>query len=261
PKCYFDDDRDIFDWVTKDFSPKDKELFVKSKLVPDDDDNTSDKFGEFHRKPCYKSLDTSIMELADDISYSIHDLEDAISLGMVDSNDWMRIENDLNGLCVESLDAKGLRKKLFSDSAAERKQAISALVNYFVTHVKVDAKNPDFQEPLLKFQAYLPDKVKGYHEAIHKGLTVEKVIKNTNVQLLQFKGQMLIVKLFEALATDPKRFLPKTTYQQYTRAEKEKAKSGLRVICDYVSGMTDGYATRLYEKLYVPNKGSVFDHL
>ncbi|QCU36426.1 hypothetical protein [Klebsiella pneumoniae] len=29
----------------------------------------------------------------------------------------------------------------------------------------------------------------------------------------------------------------------------------MRVICDYVSGMTDGYATKLYEKILIPRKG------
>ncbi len=38
-------------------------------------------------------------------------------------------------------------------------------------------------------------------------------------------------------------------------------KAGMRVICDYVSGMTDGYATKLYEKILIPRKGSIFDHL
>ncbi|EDJ1207225.1 hypothetical protein ACFJ96_000309 [Salmonella enterica] len=37
--------------------------------------------------------------------------------------------------------------------------------------------------------------------------------------------------------------------------------SSLRVISDYVSGMTDEYATRLYENIFVPRKGSIFDRL
>ncbi len=41
-----------------------------------------------HKKTEYKSLDCSIMELADDISYGIHDLEDAISLSLVKEAQW-----------------------------------------------------------------------------------------------------------------------------------------------------------------------------
>lgn len=33
------------------------------------------------------------------------------------------------------------------------------------------------------------------------------------------------------------------------------------VISDYVSGMTGEYATRFYENIFVPRKGSIFDRL
>ncbi len=53
------------------------------------------------------------------------------------------------------------------------------------------------------------------------------------------------------------------TIFKFKRTKKAKGhKAGqMRVICDYVSGMTDAYATKLYEKLYIPNRGSVFDKL
>lgn len=41
-----------------------------------------------HHKTQYKSLDCSIMELADDIAYGVHDLEDALALGLITSTDW-----------------------------------------------------------------------------------------------------------------------------------------------------------------------------
>lgn len=38
-------------------------------------------------------------------------------------------------------------------------------------------------------------------------LVKDKVIKSTNVQQLEFKGQKLVIELFEALASDPLRLL------------------------------------------------------
>jgi dGTPase len=35
----------------------------------------------------------------------------------------------------------------------------------------------------------------------------------------------------------------------------------MRVLCDFVSGMSDDYATRLYAKLFSPYYGSIFDRL
>jgi dGTPase len=34
-----------------------------------------------------------------------------------------------------------------------------------------------------------------------------------------------------------------------------------RVICDYIAGMTDEYATRMYERLFMPRQGAVFQRL
>jgi dGTPase len=59
------------------------------------------------------------------------------------------------------------------------------------------------------------------------------------------------MELFEALASDPKRLLPKNTYQRWLQAEQQQLNS-LRVIADYVAGMTDEYATKLYSTLFVP---------
>ena len=76
PKCYLDTEDKVVDWILE---PLNSNIIEFTKLEPH-------KSG--HLKPANKALDTSIMELADDISYSLHDLEDAISLGMITRTDW-----------------------------------------------------------------------------------------------------------------------------------------------------------------------------
>ena len=51
-------------------------------------------------KTRYKSLDCSIMELADDIAYGVHDLEDAIVLGMVNRHQWIEGASSHLSECV-----------------------------------------------------------------------------------------------------------------------------------------------------------------
>ncbi|MBW8636880.1 hypothetical protein K1W69_06745 [Hoeflea sp. WL0058] len=71
PKCYLGDEHDdiVLGWIAKCLPewPVFCEIFPKPR--PDK-----------HKKTKFKSLDTSIMELADDIAYGLHDLEDAIGL-------------------------------------------------------------------------------------------------------------------------------------------------------------------------------------
>jgi dGTPase len=58
--------------------------------------------------------------------------------------------------------------------------------------------------------------------------------------------------LFEALSADPERLLPKATGRKWQQAE-ESSQAGMRVICDYIAAMTDGYAQKLHQQLFSAN--------
>ena len=197
------------------------------------------------------------MELADDISYGIHDLEDAVALRLVTFRQW-------NTLVVEQLkllniklnnDIHEISELLFGINNKERKHAISKLIRYFLKNVTIERRNV-FENPLLDCKATLEDDDHIQALEIIKDFVVNNVIKQPEIQILDYKGQEIVIKLFEILSSNAKNLLPKSTYNQY-----EKAANKNRVICDYISGMTDAYASRLYHKLFTPNMGSVFDRL
>ncbi|WP_411691396.1 anti-phage deoxyguanosine triphosphatase [Acinetobacter gandensis] len=257
PKCYLSSENDVVNWILKPLNTDEKAEFVKLKMH---------KSG--HLKPMYKALDTSIMELADDISYSLHDLEDAISLGMITRSDWENhnqaneegsADSKENRFKACGLDSNKIAEKLFSNESYQRKNQIGDLVNQFITNAEVKPTGIlSASCDLIKWNAVLDKQHEQLLEHIFD-LVKDKVIKSTNVQQLEFKGQKLVIELFEALASDPTRLLPTTTIVKYQKAETEIHKQ--RVICDYISGMTDEYATRLYEKIYYPHRGSIFDRL
>jgi dGTPase len=85
------------------------------------------------------------------------------------------------------------------------------------------------------------------------------VIKSTAVQQLEFKGQKLVTELFEVFATDPKRLLDSRDFKRTIQGGGSIPTA--RVICDYIAGMTDEYATKRYQQLFEPRVGSVFDRL
>jgi dGTPase len=76
------------------------------------------------------------------------------------------------------------------------------------------------------------------------------------VKHLEFKGQKMVVSVFEALKSDPRALLPEDAYQRYQQEQGD-----LRVICDYVAGMTDVILLKTYDRLFSPRMGSVFDKL
>ena len=126
------------------------------------------------------------------------------------------------------------------------------MVNFLINAATIVEK--PFTEPLLRFNAALPDAVAALLERL-RAFVYEKVIAKANVQHLEFKGQKMVVDVFEVIAHEPQRFLPAGVY------ERLDGPGDLRGICDHVSGMTDPALMHLYERLASPRMGSVFDHL
>lgn len=264
PKCYLDSEKDVVEWMLKPFGDADKDIFTAHS---EGEYNEERKIKE-HSKTKFKTLDASIMELADDISYGVHDLEDAIELGLITEKKFFKVVKDKYGEnCVQDLIKKcnadsEFWEKLFSKNAKKRKFEIGFLVNAFIVNAKIVDLNEKyglkFSDELLRYNVCL----EGEYELLNKILrfAVSKcVIKHTNVQLLEFKGQKIVTDIFDVLESDPLRFLPGSTKKIYGNASEELSKK--RIICDYIAGMTDEYATKFYDKLFNTRKGSVFDRL
>lgn len=253
PKCIFDCDSTHVDWILEPFT-HDRIKFMSSIEKTD---------GE-HGKTIYKSFDSSIMELADDISYGVHDLEDAIALRLVTESQWQTdIVGKIKNPSKKSAPEKecGLAKKidnltflLFSGENKTRKKAITSLINYFITNINVVKQNI-FTHDLLDYQAKLSDIARSELDILQQ-FVKDNVILTPEVQTLEYKGQQMIVTLFEVIANNPSRLLPNKYFNQYQAED-----NNLRVICDYLAGTTDDYATRLYHKIFTPSSGSIFDRL
>ena len=205
------------------------------------------------------------MDVADDIAYGVHDLEDAIALELISENDFrkhvtaescswfldfvkekhpMEVQNNIYNYFVESLFA----------NSAKRKRFIGRLVHYFVTNVDIKPLE-HFSEPLLDYKVVLPTEHRTFLDALQK-LISEEVIKSPSVRHLEFKGQQMVVSVFEALQSDPKSLLPRNAFERFEKSDKD-----IRAICDHVAGMTDSFLLKTYDRLFSPRMGSVFDKL
>lgn len=246
PKCVFDCDADSLSFVFDPVSA-DRELF-----------QTAEKVKGKHAKTKYKALDTSILELADDIAYGVHDLEDAIALRLIDDRTW---RTEVHDLLVDPLSDYALRDRmtevtdnLFSGVNKVRKKAISFLVGYFIRNCTLTKRNL-FASDLLDIEARMAGSAARELEVL-KRFVVKHVVKTPEVQTLEYKGQQMVVRLFEAIANNPSRLLPKKYYTEYLAHDND-----VRVICDFLAGTTDDYATKVYHKIFTPSTGSVFDRL
>jgi len=232
PKSIHDDEEDVINWILSEFSPQDRDTFRA----------IDDQSGK--RRAQFKAFDTSIMELADDISYGVHDLEDALVLGLVTERQWR--EDVLQQAHEDSpliTDRKFYNDKLFSPDSRDRKHAISKLIGYLVPQIVVETQQ-QFEHPQLDLQATLPADVEHTLELL-KRFVFKHVIRSADVKAMEFKGQRIIMALFEALSDAPEQLLQPSTLQKYQQATNPK-----RVICDYISGMTDHYARKQFNQLF-----------
>jgi len=217
------------DWMLDPFSADDKKRFLSLKTPANGG----------HLRTIYKPFDTSIMELADDIAYGVHDLEDALALGLVDRNAWMEQVSAL----IQSMPDNPIKNDLDTCNALR-------FVGYFIQNIYLEELS-EFSHPMLSLQVRMKETAYEMLLLI-KSFVMQHVILRPELQMLQYKGQQVMVKLFEIFEANPKRLLP---HEVYAGFEQE----GYRAIADYLSNMTDVSAGKLYHKLLSPTSGSIFD--
>lgn len=246
PKSIYQEETDVFNWVLSPFSEADRRRFTLLESVENG-----------HARTAHKAFDTTIMELADDIAYGIHDLEDAVAMKMVSRDLWQAQVMENEAFSQNPLWDEKMTERLFSGSSKSRKHAVSKMVGLMVEHVFV-VENEAFEHPLLRYQACLPSAQARVLDLL-KRFVFKNVITIPEVKGMEYKGQLIVMELFKALEANADRLLPSNTVKKLALADTERARK--RVISDYISGMTNTYASRLYEKFFMPMSGSIFDRL
>lgn len=260
PKCVMESENDVLDFIFAPIDDHERKLFQATQ---------PDKFESGrHKKSIHKSLDCSIMDLADDISYGVHDLEDAIAMNLISRKEFRR-HCGHNVAQIFLVNLKERYPDEFPEASSDalyekfldglfgqetRKRFISRLVHFFVSRTELK-EIVGLKEPLLSLRADLPDIEKQFLDSL-KSMVKEEVVYSPHVQHLEFKGQQMVVSVFTAIANSPERFLPTIEKERFVNSGKN-----IRIVCDYVAGMTDSFLLRLYERLFSPRMGSLFDRL
>ena len=249
-KALYHDDESAFNWVLAPLSDDDKMALQQLAEQPSP--------GQ-HGKSRFKSVDAAIMELADDIAYGVHDLEDAIVVGLITRELWMAEMYDfLSELDSEFSDfsASALTDMLFSSEHYQRKRAIGSLVNRLVTSAQLEPNDLQFESPLLQYKTCLGQTEQRLLDQL-KSFIFRFVIRKPEMQVQEFKGQQVVMEIFDAFAVDPLRLLPVNTQQRYLTEQRRQEEDGTgnpyRIIADYLSGMTDAYAARLHQEMFSVN--------
>jgi dGTPase len=89
------------------------------------------------------------------------------------------------------------------------------------------------------------------------------VFRSVKLQQLEYKADFILRRLFDTLcerylgSNKGLNLLSETDTAALQTATTDAAKA--RLICDAISRMTDGFATRTYKRLHEPDFGSILD--
>ncbi len=250
PKCYHDSEMNVVDWILSECPKSDVDLFTSFEPP------TTENVG----KTIYHSIDTSVMELADDISYAVHDFEDGVALRLITREVWDEVDKNVDPTWMKKMGLGNVKDELFNTSPDFhhlRKRAIGGLVHALIISSSV-IKVPGFQSPIFSYNVGLTTEAQVLLNVL-KGITTRYIIKSQSGQTIEYKGRHVVARLFEAFSSDPEMLMPKDFVGVYHK--QITVTDQMRVICDYISGMSDAYAGKIYSRLFIPGSGTAFDLL
>ncbi len=212
-----------------------------------------------------KSIECQVMDWADDTAYSLNDLADSVRAGFLSIariERWAEKAGEptskgtplgdlmiaIRGNRVEPFVGKRIGKYIRAASLREDSNAMSHLTNRYAYVLEVD------------------EEVRCESE-VFKRLAFDVVFLSPELKQLEHKGNFMLERLWGVLKTryiDGERIggqdfqlLPADDAGEIEQASDRAARA--RLVCDFLAGMTDGYASRFYKRLFIPDFGSIGD--
>lgn len=239
-KFYYDDDKELVEWATAK-SPAEQ-----------------------------NSFECQIMKWADDIAYSTHDLEDGIKAGLITTRLAEKQQSKIRDLIekkyntwsetkwqeVISIMEKSEKASSEKEMKLTRKETISRTIGEFIKAAKPKRLSGSFSP---RYQLTLDiDKSSKLKCHMLKFLVWETVITNERIATLSRKAQLIVEGLFKQFTSDNSRNMFPHDFQEMlekTNGDEEYK----RIACDYIAGMTDTYAMKIYGRLYGHEMVSIFE--
>jgi len=218
-------------------------------------------------RPC---LEAQVMDWADDIAYSVHDLEDGLHAGLVtpamlrDGGERRLVARlTLAAYCAPGLTTAAELEEVFGElialdcwpgefdgslvAVAAVKRLTSELIARFCDAAQ-QATRPDGHVPLRRYDADLSVPRRQRLEcALLKGVTAHYVMSRSGVVAAQARERELIAELAETLAAAAPRALDPVFRPAYDAAADDRGR--LRVIVDQIASLTDTSALAWHERL------------
>jgi len=194
------------------------------------------------------SLETQVVDIADEIAYDNHDLDDGLTSGLIN-------EEELEKLPIWDKMSSGIsaRGQGAPDRQKRKYLAIRSLINMQVTDL-IEATRRRIADMRLKDERDVrkaKEKVVVFSGVMLKlrrplrEFLMDNLYHHYRVMRMSNKARRFITELFDLYIKSP---------EQLPSAEQKKISvyGKRQVVCDYIAGMTDRYALDEYKKLFDP---------
>ena len=189
-------------------------------------------------------LEAQIANVADELAYTAHDLDDGLRSGMI-------IPAMLDGITLWEIlvEITGWKGQVLDDLARHR--LIRKLIGLEVSDVvhATDLRLRESSVRSVEDLQRLPFNVIGFSEDMHrrnrqlKDFLYKNLYRHYRVVRMAVKAESVLTNLFNAYRKEPE-ILP----QHIQELVEERGLE--RTICDYLAGMTDRYAMEEHAKLF-----------
>jgi dGTPase len=193
------------------------------------------------------TLEAQIIDLADEIAYNNHDIDDGLKAGYIKLNDLSQVE-----LWQSTFSRIGEKYPLI-DEKRQVHQTISYLIGDLIqdlvttTSANISVADTGSLEDVRQQPRNLAAFSEGMCQLNRelKKFLFHNLYRHHKVELMRVKAERFLNSLFENYLKNPT-LLPREHQARFDEQGRE------RVICDYIASMTDRYAQDEYKRLYEP---------